>query len=290
MDLTTYDYIVVNTSAGKDSQAMTDLICRQAKEQGCLERVVMVHCDLGRVEWKGTRELAEKHAAHYGVRFEVVSRVHKQGDLLVQIEERGMFPDSQNRYCTSDQKRGQVDTLFTVLTDEFRNRIIGRVAKKIRQEDGSELTAAELRDIKRRLRRCRILNCLGLRGDESPARAKKEAFTEAGRSSNGKRQVDHWLPIHGWTVEQVWATIKASGVEYHYAYKLGLPRVSCVFCIFSPKPALILAGHHNPDLLAEYVRVEQKIGHTFRVNQSLADIQAAVLAGEKPAAVADWVM
>lgn len=29
---------------------------------------------------------------------------------------------------------------------------------------------------------------------------------------------------------------------------LGMPRLSCCFCIFSPRSALLLAGKHNPGL------------------------------------------
>jgi hypothetical protein len=51
-----------------------------------------------------------------------------------------------------------------------------------------------------------------------------------------------------------------------------------------------LAGKHNPELLAEYVAVERRIGHTFRQNLSLAEVQQAVAAGEKPGRVPDWTM
>jgi len=78
------------------------------------------------------------------------------------------------------------------------------------------------------------------------------------RSSNGRRTVDVWLPIHSWTADQVWQRIHASGVRHHPAYDLGMPRLSCCFCIFSPRSALLLAGKHNPQLLAEYVAVETK--------------------------------
>jgi hypothetical protein len=36
--------------------------------------------------WPGTRELAERQARQYGVRFEVVK--HKQGDLLDYLQKR----------------------------------------------------------------------------------------------------------------------------------------------------------------------------------------------------------
>jgi hypothetical protein len=43
-----------------------------------------------------------------------------------------------------------------------------------------------------------------------------------------------------------------------------MPRLSCCFCIFSPRSALLLAAKHNPELLAQYVAVEKQIGHRFR--------------------------
>ncbi len=59
------------------------------------------------------------------------------------------------------------------------------------------------------------------------------------------------------------------------------PRLSCRFCIFAPRAALILSGKHNPELLDKYVAVEKEIGHSFRVNLPLADIQKAIETGEE---------
>lgn len=268
MDLKSYTWIVVNSSAGKDSQAMLDLVVEQAREQSVMERVVVVHCDLQRVEWEGTAELAERQAKHYGLRFIKVRR--ELGDLLVQVEQRGMWPDAQNRYCTSDQKRAQVDKVFTKLTSERR------------------WTMSPWD--KRKPPRVRILNCVGLRADESPKRAKMPDFEPLKRASNGRREVNQWLPIHTWTEAQVWERIKASGVPHHPAYDKGMPRLSCCFCILASKDALLLAGHHNRALLDEYVRIEQKIGHTFRHKLPILAIRDAVERGEQPAPgrVANW--
>ena len=86
-DLSSYDRILVNSSAGKDSQAMLDYLVELADSQGVSrDRIVVVHCDLGRVEWQGTLELAREQAEHYGLRFEVVQR--DLGDLLTQVEQR----------------------------------------------------------------------------------------------------------------------------------------------------------------------------------------------------------
>jgi 3'-phosphoadenosine 5'-phosphosulfate sulfotransferase (PAPS reductase)/FAD synthetase len=137
---------------------------------------------------------------------------------------------------------------------------------------------------------CHILNCLGLRAQESPARARRQPFGRNEMASNGRRWVDDWLPIHSWTTEQVWEHIRASGVRHHPAYDLGMPRLSCCFCIFSPRSALLLAAKHNRELLAQYVDVEKRIGHRFRKELSLAEVQEAAAKGENPGEIRDWFM
>jgi len=261
MDLKTYDVIVVNTSAGKDSLAMLDHVVGLAAAEGVADRIVAVHADLGRMEWAGTEQLARKQADYFGVRFEAVSR--PQGDLLEHVRSRGMWPDSTRRYCTSDHKRGQVGTVITRLANEVH-----------------------------RYRPTRVLNCLGLRAQESPARAKKVMVDRDRRQTGAgvKKVVDTWLPILHWTEAQVWARIKESGAPYHWAYDLGMPRLSCVFCVFAPKAALVLAGKHNPELLEEYVQVEREIGHRFTLKTSIAEVQQAVQAGETGGSMKDWTL
>jgi 3'-phosphoadenosine 5'-phosphosulfate sulfotransferase (PAPS reductase)/FAD synthetase len=260
--LRTYDWIVLNSSGGKDSQAMLDYVVELADTQGVPPgRLVVAHADLGRVEWPGTRELAEEQARHYGLEFIAVAR--PQGDLLDHIARRGMFPSPSVRYCTSDHKRGPVMTLFTRLAGRSRGQGVAV---------------------------CRILNCLGLRAEESPCRARRPAFAPNALASNGRRFVDDWLPLHAWTAEQVWQRIRASGVPHHPAYDLGMPRLSCCFCIFSPRDALLLAGRHNPELLDQYVQVERAIAHRFRPELSLAEVQRALQRGERPGRVPDWRM
>jgi 3'-phosphoadenosine 5'-phosphosulfate sulfotransferase (PAPS reductase)/FAD synthetase len=259
IDLSTWDVIVINTSAGKDSQAMMDYVCEIAREQGVMDRVIAVHADLGRVEWKGTRELAEEQCAHYGLKLHVVRR--EKGDLLTQIEEREMFPDSQNRYCTSDQKRDQIAKVFTQIVKQLN---LGR--------------------------QVRILNCMGLRAEESAMRAKKPGMVIDPRNTNAKREVTVWLPIHHWLVGEVWNRIKLSGVRHHPAYDLGMPRLSCVFCVFAPKAALMIAGKANPELLDEYCRVEEKIDHTFRNGFKISEVRDAIRAGEAAGEATSWNM
>lgn len=245
-DLSSYDVILVNTSAGKDSQAMLDYVVEMATAAGAHSRIVAVHADLGRVEWAGTADLAAEHAAHYGVRFQKVAR--PQGDLLTHIEQRGMFPSSTTRYCTSDHKRGQIRKVMTALVAEL---VLDRPA--------------------------RILDCMGFRREESPARRKKVGF-RYDESASGKgmvRRVDEWLPILDWSLADVWARIFAAGTRHHPAYDAGMPRLSCCFCVLASRSALVLAAQLNPELAAEYAAVEVRIGHRFTLALSMAEIVEA---------------
>ncbi|GHB29682.1 MULTISPECIES: phosphoadenosine phosphosulfate reductase domain-containing protein [Streptomyces] len=253
--LTWADIILVNNSGGKDSQAMLSHLVALAAAAQVLHRIVGVHCDLGDVEWKGTRELAEEQAAAYGLRFEVVSR--KQGDLIQQIKDRHhtlrangdtttpAWPSSQARYCTSAHKRGQVRPLMTRLVDEFT----GRPGRPVR-----------------------ILNCMGMRAEESPARMKRTMLELDQGASNGKRTVYTWLPLHTWPVKRVWSEIARSGLPYSPVYDWGMSRLSCSFCVLASERDLELAARLRPEKAAEMVGLEHYVGHDFKKNLPIAEI------------------
>lgn len=253
-DLASYDRIIVSSSGGKDSQAMLDYVVARCRHLGITDRLEVVHSDLGRAEWAGTQEVAAAQAAHYGLFLQVVKR--SQGDILDHVRNRGRWPSPSNRYCTSDHKRDQI-------------------AKVIRQT-----------------REGRVLDCVGLRAEESPARAKRATLTRNKRLTTKGRTVDTWLPILDWTEGQVWDRIRQAGTPHHWAYDIGMPRLSCVLCIFAPKAALVLAGKHNPELLDEYIRIEDETGHTFGNGWSLKEIRNAIHAGAVPTEAMDaaWNM
>jgi 3'-phosphoadenosine 5'-phosphosulfate sulfotransferase (PAPS reductase)/FAD synthetase len=246
--LADYDIVLVNSSAGKDSLWALLLVVDQARREGVLDRVVVVHADMGAMDWPGTRELAERQARRLGVRFEVVRR--NQDDLLLHVLRRGRWPSSTARWCTSDHKRTPISTVITRLVAEVFERQPGR------------------RDP------VRVLNCLGMRAQESPARARKPPLEDDRAASNGRRAVTRWLPIHGATTEDVLVGIAAAGAELHPAYGLGQSRASCALCIFSSRAELISAAQANPELAQLYELVERRIGHRFRVALSMDELLA----------------
>jgi len=250
MDLSTYDLIVVNSSGGKDSECALYETLRQLKIQGLQTEVVVSHQDVQESEWKGVWELVLRQSEYFGISRTFKSRrVDKNGKeetLLEYAERRGAWPDSTRRWCTSDFKR------------DPGNKILSKLANELRAQG---------------IERPRVLQVFGFRSEESPARAKRPVFDNDKRATSGKKLVDNWLPIHDWSETKVWEVIKSEGIPYHEAYDLGMPRLSCVFCVFASKHALKIAGKANPELLEKYVEVEKRINHTFRKDTSLADIQ-----------------
>jgi 3'-phosphoadenosine 5'-phosphosulfate sulfotransferase (PAPS reductase)/FAD synthetase len=107
--------------------------------------------------------------------------------------------------------------------------------------------------------------------------------------SNSRRIVDTWLPIHGWDLETVWARIAAAGTRPHLSYRVGFARASCVFCIYSPRSALVRAARLHPELAAEYAAVEARIGHRFRADVSMAEVIAEAVTDTSTGPVADWL-
>ncbi|NGO67000.1 phosphoadenosine phosphosulfate reductase family protein [Streptomyces boncukensis] len=261
------DWILLNSSGGKDSQSMASHVCRLAAGLGLLHHVVIVHSDLGDVEWGGTRQLAAEQARLLGVRFEVVKA--EGGDLLArtvarffklkakaeeEAREQGLdpttvriapaWPSSSARWCTSDLKRGPIRKLMTRLVAELGD--LGRPA--------------------------RILNCMGQRAAESAPRAKLAAVEIDRPASNGKRHVTTWRPIHGWSEVEVWTEIARSGLPYHDAYDWGMRRLSCSFCVLGCEADLVLAARLRPGKAAEYAAVETKIGADFKNRLSMRQI------------------
>lgn len=262
MDLHSYDLIIINSSGGKDSLVAKYALHQQAKSQGYpIENIKVSHQDLSEMEWPGTKDLVKQQADLFGFDFHVNKRVNKEGEeesLLEYVERRGKWPSNKQRYCTSDFKRDPGAKVLRQLAREYDAR--------------------------------NVLYVFGFRSEESPARSKKETFSFCKRHSNNNRKVYEYLPIHDWSAQEVWQVIKIHALPYHYAYDLGMPRLSCCFCIFSPFDALALAGKHNYELLKEYVAVEERIGHTFRDGFAIKEVKDAIDQGYEPGQIKDWRM
>jgi 3'-phosphoadenosine 5'-phosphosulfate sulfotransferase (PAPS reductase)/FAD synthetase len=140
--------------------------------------------------------------------------------------------------------------------------------------------ARELDDVDRP----RLLNLIGLRAEESPARARRPPLAIDDAASSGRREVTECLPLMRWRLEHVWERIANSIAAdlAHPAYAAGMPRLSCSFCVLAPKAALIRAAQLRPDKARQYAQLERRIRHSFKATLSMAEIVEAAQAGQAP--------
>lgn len=225
---------VSNHSGGKDSQAMLIKLLDVIPAH----QLVVVHASLGSVEWPGALELARDQASAAGLSF-IVATARKT--LLEMVERRfesrpevPCWPSASTRQCTSDLKRGPIQ------------REVRRYAKA----NGFKT----------------IVNCLGLRAQESPGRAKRQVLSKMS-ISNSVNTWFEWLPIHGLLTGEVFDTIRKAGQQPHYAYALGNERLSCVFCIMASRNDLRNGAKYHPDLLEQYAVLEARTGYTMHMNR-----------------------
>ena len=219
--------VAISSSGGKDSQAMTILLSRIVPRK----QLLVVHAPLGEVEWPGTVEHIESTLPD-GVPL-IFAPVTSGKSLLDSIEERGRFPSPSVRWCTSSTKRGPIER-------ELRRYLSARP-----QFGG------------------RLVNAMGMRAEESAARARKLPWKRNDRNSKAGRSWFDWLPVFGLTEAQVFDVIRAAGQSPHPAYGMGMSRLSCVFCIMASRADLHTAARLQPALYARYVRLEERIGHTL---------------------------
>ncbi len=232
----------------------------------------------------------------------------KRGQLE-KAKRQPFWPDAQNRYCTADQKRGQVDK---ALRAPFWPSSASRYCTSHHKGEqiDKELRAYSL-----------VVSAMGMRGQESRARAKKPVFTiDATLTAKRFRSLDpaaalaswsvdesaarlafDWLPIHDWSVDDVWSACGTSAAELawrqaayaagealaaldgwpaHPAYVFGNQRVSCAMCVLASRNDLRNGAIHNPELFRTFVQMERESGFTFQNGKALADVAPELLEGD----------
>ena len=190
------------------------------------DQLVVIHAELPGVDWAGTKDHARATTA--GLDFYTVRAAKSFFDM---VEHRGMFPSPKYRQCTSDLKRDPINL-------------------KIRQL--AKARGATL-----------IVNCLGLRAEESTSRARQPIVRINKRMSKAGRTMFDWLPIHEFTTAEVFEAIARAGQTPHWAYAAGMTRLSCCFCIMASRQDLTTAAKLNPDLYRRYVETDRRLDFTL---------------------------
>jgi 3''-phosphoadenosine 5''-phosphosulfate sulfotransferase (PAPS reductase)/FAD synthetase and related enzymes len=219
---------VCDHSGGKDSQAMYLKLSKIIPAN----QLIVIHAELPGVEWEGSVEFIKSTIGDTPL---LIAQATKT--FIEMVERRGMFPSPSTRQCTSDLKRDPINR-------ELRHYL------KAHPEFGGL-----------------IVNCMGMRAQESPGRAKQKDFRVNERESKAGREWYDWLPIHEVLETEVFAAIADAGQEPFWTYGAGMKRKSCCFCIMACESDLTLAAKLQPAMYAELVALEKRIGFTMSMSR-----------------------
>lgn len=247
--------VAIGVSGGKDSQAAALATCVYLDSISHAGPRLLIHSDLGTVEWNDSLPVCQRLADHLGLDLVVVRR--KTGGLMERWESR--WESSRVRY----------ETLSTVTLVPCWSTPAMRFCTS---ELKTHIITAEL---KRRFPGQTIVNVTGVRRAESSARAKA---TIAGPDATGR--LWNWRPIADWSIEDVFAAIDESGLHPHPAYRIfGMSRVSCRYCIMSNLADLTAASAQpeSHDLYRRMVRLECASTFAFQGSRWLGDVAPHLL-------------
>jgi DNA sulfur modification protein DndC len=222
--------LVINFSGGKDSTAMLSHLCEKYPD---IKKHV-VYADTG-WEHEGTADWCRSIVEKFGLTLHVVRNPNKT--LLTMAEKRGKFPGMQQRQCTSDLKRGPIETW-----------------------------------IRRNVKDPVVINALGIRSEESTGRAKQKKLSR-NRSSNSKRTIWNWLPIKDWKEVEVYSYLEQKSLPLHPVYKY-LRRFSCRVCIFMTEHDLNQVNKNDPEAINIIAKIEDKINFTMFQKGNIKDLIA----------------
>jgi 3'-phosphoadenosine 5'-phosphosulfate sulfotransferase (PAPS reductase)/FAD synthetase len=230
--------VFVSHSGGKDAQAMY----AHLRAIVPADQIIVVHANLGEVEWSGVVEHIEANIDDHKLNV-----VRNSYDFIELVERKFIsrpdvpsWPSPQYRPCTAALKRGPIQKFIIA---EMKRR-------------GSLLA----------------INAMGLRAEESSARAKRPVWRLNKKLSLAGRTVHDWAPIHHWTEAEVFSQITTAGQKRFHAYDKGNKRLSCMFCIMGCHGDLRNAAKANPELAQRYIDLEHKTGYTMFHNRSLEEI------------------
>lgn len=277
--------LAVNVSAGKDSQALALMLAAWWLSMGFPGAIFVVHANLGRADWPETPGHARQIAAWCDLPFAEVERTG--GDLVARIEQRAervgpgvpFWPTKAQRYCTSDNKRGPLNT-------HMRGYPLIISAEGMRAEEGDDRKRKPIVEMRHEI------TGKAYHEHESDLDAALDAY-EAGETPG--RLAFTWLPLHAWPEASVYhasgATIgernrrrelyaaghvaeALDGWPMHPAYVYGNDRMGCAICFLASMADKRNGARHKPDLVEIYRGLEQRTGMTYRKGTSITELLA----------------
>lgn len=253
----------IGVSGGKDSVSVALATVRYLGEIGHTGPRILVHADLGRVEWKDSLPCCERLAEYLGMELVTVKRA--AGDMLARWE--GRWKANLARYVNLECVKLILPwstPSMRFCTSELKVQVISSMLRKRWPTE-------------------EIVNVTGVRRQESANRAKMPVSATMNSLARKNAVGYSWNAVIEWTVDDVLQEIADAGLALHEAYTVyGLSRVSCVWCIMSSVHDLMAAAEcaDNHPLYQAMVELEVTSGFGFQGNRWLADVAPHLLSAE----------
>jgi 3'-phosphoadenosine 5'-phosphosulfate sulfotransferase (PAPS reductase)/FAD synthetase len=254
--------VAIGVSGGKDSSAVALAVSAHLKTIGHRGPRVLIHADLGRVEWRQSLPACERLADRLGLELIVVRRT--AGDLLTRWRQR--WDNNLRRYAALEC----VKLILPWSTASMRFCT-------------SELkTSVIRRELVRRFAGHTIVSVAGVRREESAARSTAKTSVHQPLLASATYGTDgyDWLPIAHWNRSDVLEYLSCESFELHEAYTVyGSSRVSCAFCILAARQDLHAAARcaDNHEIYRELAALEIESTFPFQERQWLCDIAPHLL-------------
>lgn len=262
--------VAIGVSGGKDSDAAAIATVAHLDALGHAGPRVLIHSDLGRVEWRESLPQCQRLADFLGLELVVVRR--KSGDMMDRWLTR--WANNVERYTNLQC----VKVILPWSTASMRFCT-------------SELkTAVICRELVRRFPNSIILSVAGIRREESPNRAKAKPQKQQNKLTSATQHTTgyDWLPILDWTRDEVIALHEERGFPLHTTYTTN-SRVSCMFCILASRADLVATTtwEESHDLYREMVDLEIVSTFAFQDSGWLGDLAPHLLRIDQLASLAE---
>jgi 3'-phosphoadenosine 5'-phosphosulfate sulfotransferase (PAPS reductase)/FAD synthetase len=253
--------VAIGVSGGKDSSAVAIRLVEYLDHMGHTGPRVLIHSDLGRVEWRASLPVCEELAQRLGLELMVVRR--RAGDMLARWQ--GRWQNNVARYADLSCVKLILPWSTPAMrfcTSELKTAVIASALSK-RFPDRP------------------ILSVTGIRRAESASRAKMPVLQVQPKLTKKGRPGYNWNPIIDWATDEVFAFLEERNEQLHEAYRVyQASRVSCCYCVMSSGADLRAAAGcaDNHEVYRDMVALEAESTFAFQGSRWLADVAPDVLA------------
>lgn len=253
--------IAIGISGGKDSGALALSLTKYLDAIGHpREKRILMHSDLGLIEWPESIEWCHKTSEATGTPLCVVRR--NAGDMIERWETR--WERNWARYMKL----------------ECMKLILPWSTPAMRFCTSELKTAVICSELKKRYPTGTILSACGIRAEESPNRAKAPVWKLQEKLRRKTHLGYDWNPLLHWKLSDIWAIHEEMNFPLHPAYKVyGSSRVSCSLCIMSTENDKHAALRHpkNHPAFVRLCQLEAKSAFGFQKPKWLLDLDRPLL-------------